>query len=159
MNYGTEQDTDLTVSGYIFSELQADDIEFHIPLYKKMFDLYFELEKDMDQDRLTMHFLNNPDTEIAGTAAKIIIEDHTLTIKHFIESLIPEKNVLCKSVPKAILVYKAKIAEQSARELCGLLKTAQTAGDSDSEKEIMEKLRILTLVRNTFAKELHRLSL
>lgn len=159
MNYGTEQDTDLTVSGYIFSELQADDIEFHIPLYKKMFDLYFELEKDMDQDRLTMHFLNNPDTEIAGTAAKIIIEDHTLTIKHFIESLIPEKNVLCKSVPKAILVFKAKIAEQSARELCGLLKTAQTAGDSDSEKEIMEKLRILTLVRNTFAKELHRLSL
>ena len=78
MNYGAEQDTDLTVSGYIFSELQADDIEFHIPLYKKMFDLYFELEKDMDQDRLTMHFLNNPDTEIAEDTPDGSSVDYTL---------------------------------------------------------------------------------
>lgn len=158
MYYGAEKDHDLTVAQYILSELQTDDLELKNLLYKNIFDEYFRL-KEHDQDKILKYFLNHQDPKISSLVAGIISQEHTLTIKHFIKSLIPEENILGKFVPKAVLVYKAKVAEQANRDLCQMLGEAQQKGDTQLQEELMEQIRILMQIRNTFAKELHRLTL
>lgn len=158
MYVGAERDRELTVAQYILTELQTDELELKNLLYKNIFDEYFKL-KEHEQEQIMRHFLNHPDKKVSELVAGIIIQEHNLTIKHFIQALVPEENILGKFVPKAVLVYKSKVAEQANSDLCRALGEAQKAGDTELQKELMEQIRIIMQVRNTFARELNRLTL
>lgn len=156
MTVEAEKEEGLTVAQYIMSELQADDLDFGNPLYRKILEEYFRI-REHDREKIMRHFLNHPDPEVSGLTADIMGNAHTLTIKQFVKALIPEENILGKFVPKAMLVYKSKVAEKEYRHLCRLL--GECGGDMQKQKEIMEKMNVMMQVRNTFAKELKRLTL
>ena len=79
------------------------------------------------------------------------------TIENFKKSLIPEKNILGRVVPKSVLLYKAKVTAQASMNLTEELGKAQKENNFEKQKIIMEQLNTLMQVRNIFSKELNRI--
>lgn len=154
--YGSEPQQEQKVSEYILSQLQNDDLELQNLVYKNIFDEYFNLSAN-DDDKAFKYFINHPDSAVAKTVINILAQPYTITIEQFNKSMVPEKNVLGRVVPKAIMVYKAKVMAQASMNLAEELKNAQASGDMALQEELMQQLNTLMQVRNAFAKELKRI--
>lgn len=158
--YGKDEgkDTRLTVSQFILTELQNDDLELSNLLYKSIFDEYFQV-KESGQEAIQKHFINHTNHQFVTVVLELLHQEHTLNIKKFTKTLIPEENVLSHSVPKAILVYKAKITSLAFQMLCEALDKSQKEGASpEAQNEIIRKIQILMHIRNSLSKELKRLN-
>ena len=154
--YGSEPGHEHRVSEYILSQLQNDDLELQNLVFKNIFDEYFNLGAQ-DDEKAFRYFINHPDSAVAKTVIDILAQPYTITIEQFNKSMVPEKNVLGRVVPKAIMVYKAKVMAQASMNLAEELKKAQTAGNLALQEELMQQLNTLMQVRNAFAKELKRI--
>ncbi len=155
--YGAASNQEQNVAQYILSQLQNDDLELQNLVYKNIFDEYFKLDF-VDDDKIFKHFINHPDSAIAKSVIDLMAQPYTITIAQFNKSLVPEKNVLGRVVPKAILIYKAKVMAQASLNLAEKLKIAQANGDNALQEQLMQQLNTLMQVRKTFAKELKRVT-
>ncbi len=155
--YGTQAIENQTVSQYILAQLQNDDLELQNLLYKNIFDEYFTL-KDHEEEKIVRYFANNPDPSVSKLVLDIMVQPYTLTIENFKKSLIPEKNILGRVVPKSVLIYKAKVTAQASMNLTEELGIAQKENNFEKQKMIMEQLNTLMQVRNIFSKELNRIT-
>lgn len=157
--YGTEDGaiSPISVSQFILNELQTDDLEFQNLLYKNMFEEYYKV-REMAQEEIQKHFTNHPDPAIVSLTSSILIQEHSLNIKQFVASLIPEEKVLSIVVPKAIMIYKAKITSIAYQDMWDLLKRTPP-DDEVMQKELMKNIQTLLSVRNTLSKELNRLTI
>lgn len=156
--YGATQIEEQNVAQYILSQLQNDDLELQNLIYKEIFDEYYTL-KEHEQERILRYFVNHPKPEVAKFVANLIAQPYMLTIQQFSKTLIPERNVLGCYVPKAILIYKAKITTQAAMNLTEQLGKAQKENDTQAQAELIDQLNTLMQVRNLFSKELKRIIL
>jgi len=159
--YGKDEgkDTTLTVSQFILTELQNDDLELKNLVYKSIFDEYF-LVKESGQEAIQKHFINHTNHQFVTVTLELLHQEHNLNIKKFTKTLIPEENVLSNSVPKAILVYKAKITSLAYQKLCEALEQIQKSGNPiEEQNDIIRKLQILMHIRNSLSKELKRLNI
>lgn len=156
--YGATQIEEQNVAQYILSQLQNDDLELQNLIYKEIFDEYYTL-KEHEQERILRYFVNHPKPEVAKFVANLIAQPYMLTIQQFSKTLIPERNVLGCYVPKAILIYKAKITTQAAMNLTEQLGKAQKENNTQAQAELIDQLNTLMQVRNLFSKELKRIIL
>lgn len=156
--YGATHIEEQNVAQYILSQLQNDDLELQNLIYKEIFDEYYTL-KEHEQERILRYFVNHPKPEVAKFVANLIAQPYMLTIQQFSKTLIPERNVLGCYVPKAILIYKAKITTQAAMNLTEQLGKAQKENDTQAQAELIDQLNTLMQVRNLFSKELKRIIL
>lgn len=154
--YGIQQDEEQTVAQYILAQLQNDDLELQNLQYKEIFDEYYKL-KEHEGDKVLRYFMNHPNGEVSKIVADLFIQPYTLTIQQFSKSLVPERNVLGRVVPKSILIYKAKVTAQAAMNLTEELGKAQKEKNMELQNELMGQLATLMQVRNFFAKELGRI--
>ena len=156
--YGAEQDEEQTVAQYILSQLQNDELELQNLQYKEIFNEYFQL-KEHESEKVLRYFMNHPSKEVSNIVADLFIQPYTITIQQFSKSLIPERNVLGRVVPKSILIYKAKVTAQAAMNLTEELGKAQKEKNMELQNELMGQLNTLMQVRNFFSKELNRIIL
>ena len=156
--YGATHIEEQNVAQYILSQLQNDDLELQNLIYKEIFDEYYTL-KEHEQERILRYFVNHPKPEVAKFVANLIAQPYMLTIQQFSKTLIPERNVLGCYVPKAILIYKAKITTQAAMNLTEQLGKAQKENNTQAQAELIDQLNTLMQVRNLFSKELKRIIL
>ncbi len=154
--YGAEPVPEQSVAQYIQGELQNDDLELQNLVYKNIFDEYFNLNIQ-DPDRIFKHFVNHEDPAVAKSVIDLMAQPYTITIDKFNKSLVPERNILGKVVPKAVLVYKAKVTAQASMNLAEELKKAQISGNSELQEQIVMQIATLMQVRNVFAKALNRI--
>ncbi|MBO7279126.1 MAG: DNA primase [Bacteroidales bacterium] len=158
--YNAEQPVQrITVAEYIAAELTNDGLELITPLFKKVYDLYYEIQKDglTDQNRIQHRLINWNDPEITKLITNLITEEHTITIKEYNKALIPEENVLGTVVPKVILIFKAKFVDHTYQSVMKELAQAQSAGDEARQQELLTNIRILVQMRREFSNELNRL--
>jgi len=147
----------ITVSQFILIELQNDELEFQNLLYKNIFEEYYKL-REAGQQEIQKHFTNHQDSKVVEVVTSILIQEHNLNIKQFVAALVPEENVLSMVVPKAIMVYKAKITAIAYQELREeMIKLKQ--GDDMRQTELLGQLQTLMNVRNQLSKELNRLTI
>ena len=165
--YGTESQNDptspeakvaISVSQFILNELQNDDLELQNLVYKKIFDEYYKI-REKGQEYIQKYFINHPDPQIVQVILDILHQEHSLTVKIFVESVTPEEQMLPVVVPKSILIYKAKITAIAYQEICNKLADAEKSGDAQIQNELMEQVQILMHIRNSFSKELKRLTI
>lgn len=165
--YGTESQNDptspeakvaISVSQFILNELQNDDLELQNLVYKKIFDEYYKI-REKGQEYIQKYFINHPDPQIVQVILDILHQEHSLTVKIFVESVTPEEQMLPIVVPKSILIYKAKITAIAYQEICNKLADAEKSGDAQIQNELMEQVQILMHIRNSFSKELKRLTI
>ena len=155
--YGAE-DEEQTVAQYILAQLQNDELELQNLQYKEIFNEYFQL-KEHESEKVLRYFMNHPSKEVSSIVADLFIQPYTITIQQFSKSLIPERNVLGRVVPKSILIYKAKVTAQAAMNLTEELGRAQKEKNMELQIELMGQLNTLMQVRNFFSKELNRIIL
>lgn len=149
----------VTVAQYIESELLADEIEFSNPIYKVIFEEYFQVRKDWsEQEKILKYFHNHQDPQITKAVLDIIMSEHTVTVKEYRKSLVPEENVLTTSVPKAVSVFKSKVLDVTYQLLSERLGEAEKTGDQQAISTIMNQMKILMQVRNMVIKNLNRLT-
>ncbi len=153
-----EGNLSITVSQFILSELQNDDLELQNLIYKSIFDEYY-LYRTQGGEIVAKHFINHQNPEFVNVVSGLLHSEHSLTVKQFRDSLVPEENLLTESVPKSILLYKAKITGAAMQNLNLDLEKAQKEGDSETIENILKQLQILNNIRNSFSKELNRLTL
>ena len=156
--YGAERDDEQTVAQYILSQLQNDELELQNLQYKEIFNEYFQL-KEHESEKVLRYFMNHPNREVSNIVADLFIQPYTITIQQFSKSIIPERNVLGRVVPKSILIYKAKVTAQAAMNLTEELGKAQREKNVELQNELMGQLNTLMQVRNFFSKELNRIIL
>lgn len=150
---------DITVSQYITAELRNDELEFQNSVYKKIYNLYLEYEASgATNDQIQRKFIFNPDENVTKTVLAITMDNYVVNVKEFQRSIVPEENVLGMFVPKALLIYKFKVTDYTYKVVMENLGKAQASGDDARQNELMQQIKILTLVRNQFSKELNRLT-
>ncbi|NLA15533.1 MAG: DNA primase [Bacteroidales bacterium] len=145
-----------TVAEYIIGALEEDELEFQDPLLLHMFREYIQLSGD-DLTR-RRHFMNHSNLEMAQYALDLLNKPHHINLKVLKDSLPIEESLLKENVTKAVLVYKLRVVSHTCNKLTGELRRAQMQGEESNMKEIMQKLTVMMEVRNSFAKELNRLS-
>ncbi|MEG0518664.1 MAG: DNA primase [Bacteroidales bacterium] len=155
--YGAQPDQEQTVAQYILAQLQNDELELQNLVYKGIFDEYYRL-KEHEGERILRYFMNHQDLSVSKIVVDLLAQPYTITIQKFTKSMIPEKNVLGKVVPKAILLYKAKVTAQAAMNLTVELQKAQKENNAQVMSELIEQLNTLMQVRNVFSKELNRIT-
>lgn len=158
--YGADEENPgtVTVSQFILTELSNDDLELQNLIYKSIFDEYFII-KERSQDEIQKYFMNHSNREFVNVALDLLHQEHNLTIKQFVAEIPPEEQHLSIVVPKSILIYKAKITAIAYQGLCKDLSQADKDNDELRKNEIMEQLQILMHIRNSFSKELKRLTI
>ena len=190
----------ISVSQFILTELQNDELELHNLIYKEIFNEYYlirhrepavegpksyeileddmpdtdsndlpenklpekdprEISSEERQEGIQRHFINHRNSEYVNIVLDLLHQEHNLTIKVLSQTLMPEEQGLTNAVPKAILVYKAKITAIAYQDICDRLAKSEKEHDSDKETEYMEQLRILMQVKNTLSKALNRLTI
>ena len=161
-------DSNISVAQYITAELRNDELEFQNLLYKNIFDEYSRIaqqprpkhpEQQSPDLEYQKYFINHPDMGVAEVALELLDDRHPITIKHYRDAMEPEELQLSGSVPKAVLVYKSKITGEAYQSLCAQLEKAQAEQDQAQIATLMEQIRILLRIRNTFSHELKRLTL
>ncbi|MDR0295709.1 MAG: DNA primase [Prevotellaceae bacterium] len=147
----------INVAEYIISELRNDELELQNLLYRKIFDEYIQILKSQNEDCLK-HFINHPNQNIMELAINVLSDNYQLSIESYIKSEEPEDVKLRRVIPYAIAAYKSNITKQAFATLSEQLHEAQKLNDSEQVLLFLERLRTLQSIRNSFAKDLHRLT-
>ncbi|MBO7320352.1 MAG: DNA primase [Bacteroidales bacterium] len=160
MIVGSEQPVqEITVSEYISAELEYEKFELQNSVLKKVYDLYFEhKEQEGKNGQMEKWFANHPDKHISQAVIDLIYQKHSVNIKEFQRTLVPEENLIGKYVPKIILVYKTKVIEYTYNLLIKQLGQAQQENNIELQNELMQQIQILMPIKNQFSKELKRLT-
>ncbi len=160
----------VNVADYILSSLKCDELELQNPLYKRVMDLYFSsarreldgseksvpgrVEYEVAQEKIIRYFANNEDPGMVEVMTNIICEKHPLTVKVYRDSLVPENNMLGKNVLKALLLYKVRVLDLCCKEMTKGIADAEKKGDSETQKELMRKLLLMSRGKIELTKEL-----
>ena len=154
---------EISADQYIKSALADDDIEFTNPLYKNIYDQYFEFasslaEEDpaLKQQKVLQHFSFHEDQSIAATALDMMCNLHPITVEKYEKALVPEEMRLHVSVPKAVLLYKLRITEEACTATAKQIAAAQRGGDEAILREKVRQLQMLNKIKNAISKELKR---
>ena len=165
MLYGAEHIPEVTVAEYIRSSLEDDALAFETPLYRKVYDEYFTLdraqlptEKDEEavQGRVLKHFTFHDDTDVLQLVTEILSDSHPITVKVFNDSITPEEHRLSKDVPRAVLQYKSRIVNLQQKSLQKEIAAAGKAGDTQRQTALMRQLAQLTQIIRVLDKELKK---
>ena len=162
MNYGGEKIPEVTVSQYIRSQMDNDGLSLQNPVYKKIYDEYFALEKvpgdncEETQGRVIKYFTFHDDKDVLQLITEMLSESHPITIKNFNASLTSEEHRLYKDVPRLMLQYKSRIVGLQQTELQKEIAQAGKAGDDARQKEMMRHFLMLAQVRAQLEKELKK---
>ena len=164
MQYGSTPREEVTVSQYIRDALADDDLVFVNDLYRTLFDRYYAFvatlpreESDAMQQRVVRYFTTGDDAVLNQAVFDLILEEHPLTVKSYEEAIPPEEQVLGRTVPKSVLLYKLRITDEQCAATAKEITQAQRDGATGTLRELVARLQLLNTIKNRLSKELNRL--
>ena len=152
------QEFNFNVAELIFSELDNDELEFEIEVYRNILNCYRQewLAKGIGAEIPTHIFINNPDPNISRVSIDLLTSDDNYVISKIwqqkdvhIESA---EEQLAEGVPKAMTVYKWRTLDKRIKEL----QARFAAGDED-DSAIVALLTKYHAARVAIAKSVGRL--
>lgn len=145
----------LTVAQYIKEELEEDEIELSYPIYREIFNLYFQLNEP-DSKRVIKYFTNHPDKNISTLIIDLTTPKYELTVEEFKKSIVKEDKHLNYTVPKTILIYKSRILTNILNQIQAQIKKAQNENNNSTKSALTKQLSSLAMVRKRILDELKR---
>ncbi|MFI3286990.1 MAG: DNA primase [Rikenellaceae bacterium] len=137
----------MAVGQTIVDELKNDNIEFSEPLYSSILSEYSYALKTNGRCPTIEDILSSGDSRVASKVADIVTKDEIHKVSglwnRFEMQPKTEKELLWKSVPKAILLYKSKVIEQQIRNL--QLQMAENIDDID--EDAIERIQSLNTIK------------
>jgi hypothetical protein len=142
-----------TVAEFIDEALASDGPVFANDIYTNTYERYFSLyDEGLPQEKILRTMLDGEDRTVAFVAAQLSEQKYLLTVKSFQDSLAARSSWLAAFVPKAIMVYQGKKLDEEFTAL-----TRELAGAApEREREIMERIRTISLIRHSIKVHLGR---
>ncbi len=151
------------IASLIFSELDDTSIEFSDPCYNAMLDIYRKRWAELGEgvEVNTSTFLESDNPEVCNRTVDILTSDD-----NYVPSQIwsqrdihvdSEEELLTAGVPKAVMLYKSKILENTINGLNEKLSDEKLS--EDEQFEIIERLSLLNKGKVLIANKLQRLIL
>lgn len=136
----------VSVSEFIFKELEKDDLEFTHPVYKT---IYAEIKTATSNgtDVSQKHFTHHPDELISTTSANLLTEAYDLSkIWRRKESYVETEDMkLREVVPETVLSFKSRIVRSMLEETLHRMKVAQ---ETDKNEEILDLQHRIVMLNN-----------
>lgn len=163
--FQNEDGSIMTVAQYIISDLQRDQIEFTIPLYKKVIDEYSEHLTEADFDPVR-YFQFHSDGQLAALATSVIIDEYQLS-KIYTKTSISENvkqdvklptdaDRLVDLVPQLLYELKLTILTDQITDLRHQLKLAQDNDDFVQMQQLLETIVWYENARRQFCQALNQ---
>lgn len=144
-----EDGSDIRVATFIASDLEADGLEMHSPLFQKMLNeaaLYCQQEDFHAQN----YFLAHPDAEISKTAARLCEDRFQLSQRQQI-GFIEDKDRLQELVPRLLHDFKNTKIKEEMKKLLTQLRSPETMYNSEKCLDIMSRYKELCEIEKQFA--------
>ncbi|MDH6342670.1 DNA primase [Parabacteroides sp. PFB2-12] len=149
-----DEEIEISVTNYIYTELAQDDLTFHTPLYKAMLD---EAVAHMHDKSFTpsRYFLYHPDPNISQLAANLMSEKYQLSKYHTKSRKIEqEEDRLQQYVLKELFALKDAYINYKIKGVQSEIKEAQVNKDTDRIIRLMQQLTELNKIKSLLCKEL-----
>ncbi len=147
----------VTVAQYIISEIAKDELTFHHPIYKIIFDEYARYYFD-DTEMATEYFIRHPNIEVVSVVADLISQKYVLSKKLFERTsntyVETEEMKLSELVPSVILDFKNKKLLSIINTMKLELLQAQNENNEDKVQQLQIHIQHLNEVKKTFANHL-----
>ena len=151
-----ENSTPVTVSDYIFNELETDNLSFQNPVLNRMLQEYKQLTKEAKKEA-EKHFLNHPDVDVSQIAADLITEKYTLSKIHSkFRELETDDKRLNELAPRYIYEYKLSLIMQNRKEMLMKMKKAAETNNAALLEQTMKEIEQIDYFKNILSKELDR---
>lgn len=157
---GKTEEISIDVASFIVRDLQNDDIEFHTPIYKQIFDLTsHQLDAGIIPD--DQYFLYNNNPAISELASTLIIPKYELHDWPRVKIIVPrEEDKLKFSVMHAVLSMKLRKLEQMIdKNEKEIFHTYQTHGVNSETDELSKTHDSLLIKKKLISSELGRIVL
>lgn len=139
---------DYTVAEYIYANMQADGIEFHVPLYNRIIAEAVE-NSHKEGFFAAPHFSQHPDIEISRIAMDLLVERYTLSKSL---EMVTTREWLQQNVEKLLLGLRREIIDARLKEI--LSRIATCTDNHDEAITLMEEFRELKQLSSSLAKKL-----
>ena len=151
-----ENSTPVTVSDYIFQELETDNLSFQNSLLNNILKEYKQLSNEAATDA-EKHFLNHPDIAISQTVADLVTDKYTLSKIHSkFRELETDDKRLNELAPRYIYEYKLALIMNKRREMLLEMKKAASQNNTTLVNQIMDEIVKIDYFKNILSKELDR---
>ena len=157
MNEDNEMIREINVEEYIIKELERDELEFHHPIYRRIFEefVHFLNNGEIIDNK---YFINYPEVEISKVATDIISESQKYELSKryrkreiFLET---EDMKLKTEIPKTLLKYKYERLKLMVRELHKNILNAQKNNQNDTIIELYQRISFLKNLITDISKQL-----
>ena len=139
----------VNVAEFIDGSLAADDTVFANSLYRKVFDLYFQMyDEGLSQQQIAQRLLNSMDEDVVTIAKELLIEKYQITVKNYEQSLTAASTRLVQYVPKALLAYQGRRLELQLKAKTKELETASIEDQLSILTEITSLNKMRTMLNN-----------
>lgn len=142
------QKYDYTVAEYIYANLQADDIEFHNPVARR---IMVEAVEHSHQEGFfaAPFFSQHPDITVSSLAANLLVERYTLSKSL---EMVHTCEWLQQHIEKLLLGLRRELIDSKLKDI--LQQIASCSGDHDKAMRLMEEFRELKQLSTSLAKKL-----
>ena len=146
----------MTVADFIDCSLRDDNEVFSNDIYRKVYDIYFELyEEGLSQDQISRRLMDSQERDVAEISVDLIVPKYDLTVQNYINSMTAESTQLVMYVPRSVIIYKIKRIEKKIREYSDRLATVP-ADDIEAAADVMKLLKKMNETRNVLNERLGR---
>ena len=151
-----DEDTneEVTVTEYVASELEMDEIAFTTPLFTQILQ---ELQQHHKEPGFTAerYFIAHPNPELSRLAVDLIEEKYQLSKYHSrTQTIVSEADRLFDLMPHLMVDYKHSIVEMELKDTLNQLRQPETMADPDKCLEVMSRYKTLMEIKQQMAKHL-----
>ncbi len=151
-----ENGNSLSVSQYIFEELENDKIEFQKEIHRKIIDEYKNHFKD-EGFSAEKYFLNHPEYEISALTADLISDKYILSKIHSkFHKIETELDRINELAPRFIYEYKLAMILQKRKDKMIEMKSIAEKSDSTAILELMKEIKQIDFFKSKLSEELDR---
>ena len=144
----------VTVTEYIISDLQQDELAFHNPLHRRM--LQEAAERIHTEGFCAEHyFLNHPDHAISRLSAELVSDRYQLSKYHYKnQHIVTDEERLYELVPLLMINFKYAIVSEELTHLMRALQDPAVLADNDRCTAVLTRYNDLRQVQSLMARRL-----
>lgn len=146
------QETPITVTEYVISDLKQDELAFHNPLHRQILT---EAATHLHDQGFTAerYFVAHPDPTISKLSVELISNRYQLR-KSQVQQMVTDEERLYELIPRLMINFKCAIVKEELKHILYALQDPEVANDEEKCNTIMERYNEMRQIQSLMAKRL-----
>ena len=146
------QETPITVTEYVISDLKQDELAFHNPLHRQILT---EAAAHLHDQGFTAerYFVAHPDPSISKLSVELISNRYQLR-KSQVQQMVTDEERLYELIPRLMINFKCAIVKEELKHILYALQDPEVANNEEKCNTIMERYNEMRQIQSLMAKRL-----